>query len=170
MNEDDFRQLDRIARATQRAQERRREWRQREGGIRAHLSSVAVSIENYSKQSLVISREGEPGLEFTATRVREDRVALGASLRIGQADNGLVTVAYLHGHVVEGRQHDTSRAGEVLGTHEPEDFTAAVLDGYVSEFLRRVAGEHWAVVGTPEGAKQAWEVFSVPPASDHRYL
>jgi hypothetical protein len=169
MNEDDFRQLDRIARATQRAQERRREWRQREGGIRSHLSSVAVSIENFSKQQLVVSREGEPGLEFAAARVREDRVALGASLRIGQADNGLVTVSYLPGLVVEGRA-DLPRAGEVLGTHEPEDFTAAVLDGYVSEFLRRVASEHWSVVGTPEGAKQAWEVFSVPPASDHRYL
>ena len=47
MNEDDFRQLDRIARATQRAHERRREWRQREGGIRSHLSSVAVSIEHW---------------------------------------------------------------------------------------------------------------------------
>lgn len=169
MNEDDFKQLDRIARATARAQERRREWRQREGSIRSHLSSVATSIEHHAKTQLVIARESEPGLEFCATRVREDRVALGASLRIGQADNGLVTVAYLPGMVVEGKA-DLSRAGEVLGTHEPEDFTATVLDGYVSEFLRRVATEHWAVVGTPEAAKQAWEVFSVPPASDHRYL
>ncbi|HEY6881805.1 MAG TPA: hypothetical protein VI299_27445, partial [Polyangiales bacterium] len=79
MNEDDFRQLDRIARATARAQERRRAWRQRESGIRSHLSSVAVSIETYSKHALVVSREGEPGLEFSAARVREDRVALGAS-------------------------------------------------------------------------------------------
>lgn len=169
MNEDDFRQLDRIARATARAQERRREWRQREGGIRSHLSSVATSIETYTKAQLVVSREGEPGLEFASARVREDRVALGASLRIAQADNGLMLVSYLPGMVVEGRA-DLARAGEVLGTHEPEDFTAGVLDGYVSEFLRRVAAEHWAVIGTPEGAKQAWEVFSVPPTSDHRYL
>jgi hypothetical protein len=168
MNDDDFRQLDRIARATARAQERRREWRQREPGIRSHLSSVAASIESYAHSALVVSREGEPGLEFASARVREDRVALGASLRIGQADNGLVIVSYLPGMVVEGRS-DIPRAGEVLGTNEPEDLTAAVLDGYVSEFLRRVASEHWAVVGTPEGAKQAWEVFSVPP-SDHRYL
>jgi len=168
MNEDDFKQLERIAHATARAEERRREWRKREPGVRAQLVSVATAIEKRGGVPVPMVGEGEPGLEFPVSRVRESRVALGASFRFGQADNGRVLVVYHPAVVVDGTAQ-VARVGEVFGTHEPDELTSQLLDHHVSEFLRRAAGEHWAMVGTSEGARQAWELFSMPPTAE-RYL
>jgi hypothetical protein len=168
MNEDDFQQLERIARATARAEERRREWRRREAGIRAQLVGIVSAIEKRGGVPIPMLGEGEPGLEFPVSRVREARVALGASFRFGQADNGRVLVVYHPPLVVDGTAQ-VARVGEVLGSHEPDELSAQLLDHYVTEFFRRTAAEHWAVVGTSEGARQAWELFSMPPTAE-RYL